>query len=58
VDNIPTSGFASPPLTTIDQDLTGISAHLARMVSQGIAGKRPPRPPFESLIRLVVRESA
>jgi DNA-binding LacI/PurR family transcriptional regulator len=58
VDNIPTSGFACPPLTTIDQDISGISAHLTRMVSQGIAGKRPPRPPFESLIRLIVRESA
>lgn len=58
VDNIPTAPFASPPLTTIDQDITGISRHLVRMVTQGIAGKRPPRPPLANLLRLVVRESA
>lgn len=58
VDNISTAPFASPPLTTVDQDIPGISAQLSRMVIQGIAGKRPPRPPLENLLTLVVRESA
>jgi len=58
VDNVPTAPFASPPLTTVDQDIAAISVHLSRMVTHGIAGKRPPRPPRSDVITLVVRESA
>lgn len=58
VDNVPTAPFASPPLTTVDQNIAAISAHLARMVTHGIAGKRPPRPPRSDVITLVVRDSA
>jgi DNA-binding LacI/PurR family transcriptional regulator len=57
MDNIPTAPFTDPPLTTIDYDVTTLSAHVSRMVTHGIAGKRPPRPPREDLIRLIVRDS-
>ncbi len=57
-DNIPTAPFASPPLTTVDQDIATISRHLSRLVTHGIGGKRPPRPPRTGVITLVVRDSA
>jgi DNA-binding LacI/PurR family transcriptional regulator len=58
VDNIPTAPFANPPLTTVDQNLAAMSAHLSSMVTHGIGGKRPPRRPGSDIITLIVRDSA
>jgi DNA-binding LacI/PurR family transcriptional regulator len=57
VDDIPTARFAAPPLTTVGRDIPAISAHVAHMVSHGIAGKRPSRPPVQDFATLVVRDS-
>lgn len=58
VDNIPLAPFAHPPLTSIDNNIDLVSAHLAEMIVSGIAGKRPPSPPRSDAITLVIRESA
>jgi DNA-binding LacI/PurR family transcriptional regulator len=58
VDDIPTARFADPPLTTVGRDIPAISAHVSHMVSHGIAGKRPARPPVPDFATLVVRDSA
>jgi DNA-binding LacI/PurR family transcriptional regulator len=58
VDDIPTARFADPPLTTVGQDIPAITAYVARMVTHGIAGKRPPRRPRTEFFTLIVRDSA
>jgi DNA-binding LacI/PurR family transcriptional regulator len=58
VDNIPLSPFANPPLTTVDNSAQVIGAHLAKMIVNGVAGKRPPRPLRSQTVTLVIRESA
>jgi DNA-binding LacI/PurR family transcriptional regulator len=58
VDNIPTAPFASPALTTVDQDVDAMSAHLTRVIANGISGNRNPLPPPSNMIRLVARDSA
>lgn len=58
VDNVPLSPFAAPPLTTVDPNQAVTAAHLARVVINGLAGKRPPPAPRSDAFTLVVRESA
>jgi DNA-binding LacI/PurR family transcriptional regulator len=58
VDNVPLAPFAYPPLTTIDQNVAMLTAHLADMIVSGIAGKRAPRAPRSESIALVIRQSA
>lgn len=58
VDNEPLSQFAAPPLTTIDQHHELIAAHLAEVVTCGLAGLPLPDAPRSEALSLVIRESA
>lgn len=58
VDNIPTAPYASPPLTTVDQDTDEMGAQLSRMLVDGIAGRPREAADTERIVRLVVRASA
>ncbi|WP_242511412.1 LacI family DNA-binding transcriptional regulator [Pengzhenrongella frigida] len=58
VDNIPLAQLATPPLTTIDQNLEAVAAFMARTIVAAIAGRRPPRSRAADVVTLVVRESA
>jgi DNA-binding LacI/PurR family transcriptional regulator len=58
VDNIPLAALAAPPLTTVDQNIDGLTAHLAREVAHSVLGMPRPRPLLADALTLVVRESA
>jgi DNA-binding LacI/PurR family transcriptional regulator len=58
VDNVPLAAFAYPPLTTVDQNIPLIAAHLAQVVVDQIAGVAPPPAPRSDAFSLVVRASA
>ncbi len=58
VDNIRLAAFADPPLSTIDQNLDLLAAHVGALVSAGIAGRPLPPAPRSEALTLVVRASA
>lgn len=58
LDNIPLAPFASPPLTTIDNDIPAHAAYITAVVVEGVTGKRPEQPAQPGEYRLVVRKSA
>ena len=58
VDDVPLAPFASPPLTTVSQDIDALVAYLTAAVLQSIAGEELSRPPRSEAVTLVVRESA
>jgi DNA-binding LacI/PurR family transcriptional regulator len=58
VDNEPLAKFTAPALTTIDQKADVVAAHLAQVVSNGIAGRPAPKAPRTEALELVIRESA
>lgn len=58
VDNIPLAGLASPPLTTVDQNVDALAAYLAAEVVHLVQAGPAPRPLTIDTVRLVIRESA
>lgn len=58
VDNIPLATLSTPPLTTVDQNVDAVAAHLAREVAHYVLGTPLPRPLQADALTLVVRESA
>ncbi|NTW40786.1 MAG: LacI family transcriptional regulator [Cellulomonadaceae bacterium] len=58
VDNIPLAALASPPLTTVDQNLDPVAAQIAREITAALQGAPPPDTDAAEVITLVVRASA
>lgn len=58
VDNIALAPFASPPLTSIDQNEEILADHLAALIRAGIAGEPLPAMPRSESVSVIVRESA
>lgn len=58
VDDIPLAALASPPLTTIDQNVDQVVAHMARQIVADMRGLPEPPPLRSDAVTLVVRESA
>ncbi|MEZ0448323.1 LacI family DNA-binding transcriptional regulator [Cellulomonas sp. ICMP 17802] len=58
VDNIPLAALASPPLTTIDQNLGMVAAYVARQIASVTHGIAEPMPLRSDAVTLVLRESA
>ncbi|HEY8721966.1 LacI family DNA-binding transcriptional regulator [Pengzhenrongella sp.] len=57
VDNIPLSRLASPPLTTIDQNVGAVATKMVRAIVTAIADGGPPRALAPEPITLMVRAS-
>lgn len=58
VDNIPLAALASPPLTTVDQNLDLVAAFMARQIASATHGISAPEPLRSDAVTLVLRESA
>ncbi|WP_426592125.1 LacI family DNA-binding transcriptional regulator [Cellulomonas sp. McL0617] len=58
VDNIPLAALASPPLTTVDQNLEMVAAFVARQIASVTHGVPAPQPLRSDAVSLVLRESA
>lgn len=58
VDNIPLAALASPPLTTIDQNIEAVASFVARQIASVTNGTPAPEPLRSDAITLVLRESA
>ena len=58
VDNIPLASLASPPLTTIDQNVDRLVDYLAREVAHLVLNGPAPMPLRSDAVSLVIRESA
>lgn len=58
VDNIPLAALASPPLTTVDQNLDPVAAQIAREITAALQGAPAPSQSASEVITLVVRASA
>ena len=58
VDNIPLAGLASPPLTTVDQNIDAVAGYLAAEIVHLVQAGPAPRPLSADNVRLVIRESA
>lgn len=58
VDNIPLAKLASPPLTTVDQNVDTMAAYLAGSIVHLVQGGTAPAPLGEDTVTLIVRESA
>lgn len=58
VDDIALAPFASPPLTSVRQNVDALIGYLTAAVLHRTAGGAPPRPPRSEAVTLVVRESA
>lgn len=56
-DNIALAALACPPLTTVDQNVASIAAHLAQLIAHELRGAPLP-PPLSEMPRLVLRQSA
>ncbi|RJL35861.1 LacI family DNA-binding transcriptional regulator [Bailinhaonella thermotolerans] len=57
VDDIPLARLATPPLTTVRQDIRVLAGHLVRQILRAL-GRPAPEVPASPLAELVVRESA
>ncbi|MEU4428995.1 substrate-binding domain-containing protein, partial [Actinoplanes sp. NPDC024001] len=58
VDDIPAARLAVPALTTVTTDQRALAAHLAATVLAAVGGRAGPPPPGDSLVSVIVRESA
>jgi DNA-binding LacI/PurR family transcriptional regulator len=58
VDDIPAAAVASPPLTTVEPDISAISQYIADTIVRKLSGRPLPRRPKSDTHRIISRDSA